>query len=181
MVIMRKKFEDDFMELQSEFISLCLEVAEQEVNEVYAYCSIEKKSTMFNAFFTIDGEIKTLNQLGINNNLIMQFLKMGTRDLEKIKEVCNNYNMPIPTEIKMYYDTNTRKYDAECRYDEVCSSNTGISAGEVFMDWISEIKEKRQSLFLENKKRKNSSGPKNMLKYIKGIVRKGKGDFDAEK
>lgn len=48
---MTRKYEDVFMELQSEFIALCLEVAEQDVDEIYAYCSIEKKSKMFNAFF----------------------------------------------------------------------------------------------------------------------------------
>lgn len=48
---MKKIYEDEFMELQADFISLCLEVAEQKVNKVYAYCSIEKKSKMFNAFF----------------------------------------------------------------------------------------------------------------------------------
>lgn len=139
---MPRKYEDVFMELQSEFIALCLEVAEQDVDEIYAYCSIEKKSKMFNAFFKINGEIKTLNKLGIGNNLITQFLKTGTNDLEKIREVCNSYNMPTPTEIKMYYDVNSKRYNAEYRYDEVCTSNTGMSAGEVFMNWVSEIKEK---------------------------------------
>lgn len=72
---------------------------------------------MFNAFFKINGEIKTLNKLGISNNLITQFLKTGTNDLEKIREVCNNYNMPTPTEIKMYYDVNSKRYNAEYRYE----------------------------------------------------------------
>ena len=43
-------FEDDFMDLQSSLISLCLEVAGQKVDKVYVYCSIEKKSKMFNVF-----------------------------------------------------------------------------------------------------------------------------------
>lgn len=137
---MGNKFEDEFMELQSDFVSLCLEVAEQKVNKVYIYCSIEKKSTMFNAFFEIDGKIKTLNQLEINNELIMQFLKLGTTDLEKVENVCINYNMPIPTEMKIYYNVETGKYDAQYKYEEVCSAKTGKNAGEVFSEWISEIK-----------------------------------------
>lgn len=137
---MGKKFEDEFMELQSDFVSLCLEVAEQKVNKIYIYCSIEKRSRMFNAFFEIDGKIKTLNQLGVNNVLIMQFLKLGTSDLEKVKNVCINYNMPIPTEMKIYYNVETGKYDAQYKYEEVCSEKTGKNAGEVFLEWISEIK-----------------------------------------
>lgn len=137
---MSKKFEDEFMDVQSELISLCLEVTERKIDELYVYCSIEQKSKMFNAFCSINGEIRTLNQLGINNALLMQFLKLGTSDLEKVKNVCINYNMQVPTEMKLYYNVKTGKYDAQYQYDEVCSAKTGKSAGEVFLEWISEIK-----------------------------------------
>ena len=138
---MSKQFEDEFMDLQSEFISLCLEVTKKRVDKIYAYVSIEEKSKMFNAFFEVNGEIKTLNQLGINNVLMMQFLKLGTGDLDKMKLVCNEYNMRVPTELKMYYDVNSGKYNADYKYEEVCSGKTGISAGEVFMNWINEKKQ----------------------------------------
>lgn len=137
---MGKVFEDEFMDLQSGLISLCLEVAEKKINKVYAYCSNEKKSKMFNAFFEVDGQIKTLNQLGVSNKLAFQFLKMGTEDLEKIDAICTKYDMPIPTEMKLYYDVELGKYDAKYKYEEVCSAKTGKSAGEVFSEWISEIR-----------------------------------------
>ena len=131
-------FEDDFMDLQSSLISLCLEVAGQKVDKVYVYCSIEKKSKMFNAFFVINNKLKMLNQLGINKALIMQFLKLGTNDLEKEKNICINYDMHIPTEMKMYYDEKTVKYYAQYKYEEISSEKTGKNAGEVFLDWVSE-------------------------------------------
>lgn len=137
---MNKVFEDEFMDLQSGLISLCIEVAQQKISKVYAYCSNEKKSKMFNAFFEVDGEIKTLNQLGIPSKLAFQFLKVGTEDLEKIEPLCIKYNMPIPTEMKLYYDVKSGKYDATYKYEEVCSAKTGKSAGEVFLEWVSEIK-----------------------------------------
>ena len=135
---MGKNFEDDFMDLQSSLISLCLEVAGQKVDKVYIYCSIEKKSKMFNTFFVINNKLKMLNQLGINKALIMQFLKLGANDLEKVKNICINYDMPIPTEMKMYYDAKIGKYDAQYKYEEICSEKTGKNAGEVFLDWVSE-------------------------------------------
>ena len=141
---MSDQFEDEFMDIQSELISLCLEVTEKQVQIIYAYASIEDKSKMFNVFFKINGEIKTLNQLGIEGNFIKQFLRLGTEDLENIKAVCKKYRKPIPTEIKMYYDVNSGKYNANYKYNEVCSLRTGISAGEVFMNWISEIKQKNE-------------------------------------
>ncbi len=137
---MNKVFEDEFMDLQSALISLCMEVTDKKISKVYAYCSNEKKSKMFNAFFEVNGEIKTLNQLGVPNNLAFQFLKLATEDLEKLDAICIKHNMPIPTEMKLYYDVASGKYDAKYRYEEVCTAKTGKSAGEVFLEWVSEIR-----------------------------------------
>lgn len=137
---MNKVFEDEFMDLQSALISLCMEVTEQKINKIYVYCSNEKKSKMFNAFFDVNGEIKTLNQLGVPNNLAFQFLKLGTEDLGKLDGICKKYNMQIPTEMKLYYDVSSGKYTAEYKYEEVCSSKTQKNSGEVFLEWLNEIK-----------------------------------------
>ncbi|MBD5492647.1 MAG: hypothetical protein HDR16_11205 [Lachnospiraceae bacterium] len=137
---MNKVFEDEFMDLQSGLISLCIEVVRQKISKVYAYCSNEKKSKMFNAFFDVNGEIKTLDQLGVPDELAFQFLKIGTEDLEKVDDICTKHNMPIPTEMKLYYEVESGKFDAEYKYEEVCSAKTGKNAGEVFIEWVSEIR-----------------------------------------
>lgn len=139
---MSKVFEDEFMEIQSGLISLCMEVLEgKKVSKVYAYCSNEKKSKMFNAFFEADGEIKTLGKMGVPSGLVFKFLEIGTEDLEKLDSVCAKYSMPIPTEMKMYYDVETGKYNAKYKYETVCSAvETGKIAEDVFMEWVEEIK-----------------------------------------
>ncbi len=40
---MSKKFEDEFVDLQSELISLSLEVTDKKVDKIYAYASCHKK------------------------------------------------------------------------------------------------------------------------------------------
>lgn len=72
--------------------------------------------------------------------MVMQFLKLGTNDLIAIKKLCEEHNMKVPTELKMYYDVKLEKLKADYQYDEICSAKTGISAGEVFMNWINEVK-----------------------------------------
>lgn len=42
--------------------------------------------------------------------------------------------------MKLYYDVESGKYDAEYQYEEVCSAKTAKNAGEVFIEWSSEIK-----------------------------------------
>lgn len=137
---MNKVFEDEFMDLQSGLISLCIEAVRQKISKVYAYCSNEKKSKMFNAFFDVNGEIKTLDQLGVPDELAFHFLKIGTEDIEKVDDICTKQNMPIPTEMKLYYEVESGKFDAEYKYEEVCSAKTGKNAGEVFIEWVSEIR-----------------------------------------
>lgn len=137
---MSKVFEDEFMDLQTGLISLCLEITRGKVDKVFAYCSNEKKSKMFNAFFEVDGAIKTLNLLGVSNDLTDQFLDIGISDLLKLDSIGEKYNRRVPTELKLYYDVRTRKFRSEYKYEEVCSARTGKAAGQVFFDWISEMK-----------------------------------------
>lgn len=47
--------------------------------------------------------------------------------------------MPIPRELKMIYDVSTGMFGAHYKYEETCSAKTGISAGEIFTNWINEI------------------------------------------
>lgn len=137
---MNKVFEDAIMDVQAGLISLCLEViGDRDIDKVYAYCSIEKKSLMFNACFEVNGEIKMLHQLGIDKRLAMQFLRIGTGDLNKIKDVCKTFEMPTPTEIKMSYEKKTGKFGVKYRYDEICYTTTNIGAQEVFINWVHEL------------------------------------------
>ena len=139
---MSKVFEDEFMEFQSDLISLCMELVEDHADKVYVYCSIEEKSQSFNAFFEVDGEIKRLSQLGLNDALIFEFLNLGTCDLSKLRKICEKYNRQRPTEMKMVYDVKTGKFKAKYRYDEICSYKTDIDPSEVINQWYDELTQK---------------------------------------
>jgi len=141
---MAKVFEDEFMELQSDLISLCLEVTGESVDVIYAYASIEEKSQSFNVFFQKEKSILTLNKLNIDQDLMMQLLETGTDDLDKVRALCERYGKPRPTEMKMVYHTKTGEYNADFKYKPVCNIRKEISSRTVFMDWITEIKAKMQ-------------------------------------
>lgn len=140
---MEKGFKDEFMDLQSRMISLCLELVDNQADKVFVYCSVEKHSTAFNAFFEVCGDYKTINQLGVSEDTMWQFLDLGLEDLERLIEICNKHNRKIPTELKMIYDVNNGSYDAEYQYDAVRTTQSGISADEVFIDWFNEVSDKR--------------------------------------
>lgn len=138
---MEKVFENELMDVHSKCISLCLE-AVPNAEKVYVYCSIEKASSMFNAFFELNGEVKTVGELGVDRNVTMQLLIAGTRDLERYEELGERYGQPVPTEIRMVYDVRAKKLDTQYRYDEVCPPDSDICAEEVFMNWYNEIQAK---------------------------------------
>lgn len=52
---MNKVFEDALMDVQAGLISLCLEViGDRDIDKVYAYCSIEKKTGKFGVKYRYD-------------------------------------------------------------------------------------------------------------------------------
>jgi len=137
---MSKVFEDAFSDVQSGLISLCLEAVDENAEKVYAYCSIEEKSRTFNAFFCVNGEIKTLDEITDNVALIRQFLEFGTGDLLEIKRVCKEHDRPVPTEIKMVYDVQSGHFEANYQYVPVCDGDMDKSSYDVFMEWFNEVK-----------------------------------------
>ena len=136
---MGRVFEDEFMEAQSRIISLCVEFAGNKADKVYAYGSIEESSISFNAFFNIDGRIKTTNNIATNPDTIWDFLDLGEADLEKIRQICIHYEKPIPTELKMIYDCTNGKIDTKYKYESIASAKTGIDSSEIFMKWLEEV------------------------------------------
>ena len=137
----KKVFEDEFMEVQSGLISLCMELVGDIADKIYAWCSVESNSQSFNLFINVEGQIKTLGQLNLNKQLQMKCISMGTMDLNKIRNVCSKYDMPVPNETRMSYDVKTGKFDAKYRYEELCSGNTDKTSREVFMEWVEEMKQ----------------------------------------
>ena len=106
---MARVYEDEFMEVQSQIVSLCVEFAGNRADKVYAYGSIEESSISFNAFFNIDGQIKTTNNISADPDAIWDFLDLGESDLEKIRQICIHYGKPVPTELKIIYDCKSGK------------------------------------------------------------------------
>ena len=68
---------------------------------------------------------------------VMDFLKLGTQDLDVLRDVCVRYGKPVPRQIKMVYDAKTHGFDSKISYDSLQKENK--SAGQAFMDWRSEI------------------------------------------
>ena len=80
---MKEGFEDAFTDLQSEYISLCLEVCGPAADEIDALIYQDERTRSFNAFFVENGEVKTAEDYA-DPDLVHQFLKLGTADIVRL-------------------------------------------------------------------------------------------------
>ena len=82
-------FEDKLSEIQTDMISLALELTEEKIDTAYIYGSYENNSLSFNSFFAQDNKVYTINkldQLGIENltrDRMFQYLDIGMTDFER--------------------------------------------------------------------------------------------------
>ena len=144
-------FEDEFSAKQTDMIQLALEYAdrvEQKVDAVYIYCSFETMYS-FDVFYKDDkNNIVMLHELSKKgkskpeiDNLIFSVLKLGNKDLQDIHKICQKYNRPMPSQIKLIYDNKQNKVKGKYSYDLFYSNSDTLTSGNIFEQWYKEIKE----------------------------------------
>ena len=143
-------FEDEFSAKQTDMIQLALEYAEsvgQKVDTVYIYCSFETMYS-FDVFYKDDkNNIVMLYELSNKDmskseidNLIFSVLKLGNKDLQDIHKICQKYNCPMPTQIKLIYDNVQNKVKGKYSYDLFYSNSDKLTADDIFEQWYNEVK-----------------------------------------
>lgn len=138
---MKPGYEEAFSNLQSDYISLCLEYAEGKVEEVFAYLYRTETMRMFNVFFRSNGKILAASQLVTSCN-DEELMETGRNDISKLEEICSEYEAAVPNEIRMHYDVKNGKYDAEVSYEDY-SIKDNVTPFQVFMKWLKEEKGKQ--------------------------------------
>lgn len=144
-------FEDEFSVKQTDIIQLALGYAErvgQKVDTVYIYCSFETMYS-FDVFYKDDkNNIVMLHELSKKgksepeiDNLIFSVLKLGNKDLQDIHKICQKYNRPMPSQIKLIYDNVQNKVKGKYSYDLFYSNSDTLTADDIFDQWYNEIKE----------------------------------------
>ncbi len=140
---MKPGYEDAFSDLQSDYISLCMEYAEGNAEEVFAYLYRTDTMRMFNAFFRFGGKILAASQMQTSCN-DDEFMQLGRDDISRLEEICREYEVALPNEIRMHYDVKTGKYDAEISYEDYSIRNK-VTPMQVFMKWLKQEKENQSA------------------------------------
>ena len=140
-------FEDKLSEIQTDMISLALELAEDKIDTAYIYGSYENNSLSFNSFFAQDHKVYTINkldQLGIENltkDRMFQYLEIGISDLERFITLFQEDKKQAPTQLKLVYDNVNKKANAKYSYEIFYSNSDSLTPEDIFMEWYNEVKE----------------------------------------
>lgn len=140
---MSKVFEDEFMDVLSGLVSLCLEaleVSNKHADKLFMH-GVTGVICSFDAFYEYNRQIVPGYQM-FSPKVDIQVAKLGTNDLLKLEKVCNQHNRPVPTEIKMVYYVDSGKLDTRFRYDDVCPVDSDLLPGDLFDAWVEEEKKK---------------------------------------
>lgn len=142
-----KNFEDKLSEIQTDMISLALELAEDKIDTAYIYGSYENNSLSFNSFFVQDNKVYPINkldQLGIENlttDRMFQYLDIGITDFKRFITLFQENKKQAPTQLKLVYDNVNKKAKAQYSYDSFYSNSDTLTSYDIFMEWYKEIKE----------------------------------------
>ena len=130
---MKQGFEDRFMDIQSDYISLCLEYAGSGIDKVFACIYQDEALRMFDAFFEKDHQLIFAGRLQTDVDP-EEFFRVGIGDIERLLGTCAEYGHPCPHEMKMVYDVRTRKYDAHFSYEKTPDNDPRAR----FLSWLQE-------------------------------------------
>lgn len=149
---MSKVFEDYFSELQADMVSICLEYVDDRADNIYIYCSCEDTAYATGYFYKINGKMKRKHKVNeelpdcdVSYDVQEQVLDILTEDLLKIHEVCEKYEHPMPTEMKLVYDVKRNSLTADYRYDYVYSNDPEKVASDIELEWFEEIKAQEEN------------------------------------
>jgi hypothetical protein len=148
---MSKVFEDYFSELQADMVSICLENVENRADIIYIYCSYESNIITSSYFYSINGNIVARSKLNdavsaseIQYDISVERQKKVTKiiieNIKKIKKICDEYNQPMPSEMKLIYDVKNNSIKAKYKYENVYSENLTKTAYDIAEEWFEEVK-----------------------------------------
>lgn len=147
---MAKVFEDVFMEIQADMISLGLDYVESQAEKVFIYVSYEVSALTFNVFYQIKGKIVTIskvnevleNKKNFNKKEVFSILDAGIQELDRLIDTCEAYGRPIPTEIRLTYDVRANSLKSDYQYEPGYINTKDLDSSDIFMEWVEAEKNK---------------------------------------
>ena len=143
------QFEDKFMEVQASMISLALEYVQNQAEKVYIYCISEEALLSFDVFYKINGIVTKMHavneiinkKVDTSKNMMVAVQRFGLEDIQKMLDVCQEYNREHPTEMWLIYDVQKNSLDSRYSYEGRYDKDEELIPRLEFEKWFEEVKE----------------------------------------
>ncbi|KQY87313.1 hypothetical protein ASD24_05480 [Paenibacillus sp. Root52] len=148
-----KEFEERFSEFQADMIDICMEYVEDRTDKVYIYASCEEGMISSSFFYMINNKYVECHKVNdaledadksydVTTERQFMVLRIINENIENIEKLCNEYEVEMPTEMKLIYDATNGKFQAEYKYDLVHTNDELKTADDFADEWFEEIKSK---------------------------------------
>ena len=147
-IFKKKMFEDEFSELQADMVDICNEYSCNAADKIFIYVAYEDLLFAMH-FHIINNKILMPGKLNdseldinfdVSKDCQKQVLDVLDEDVKKIKTVCDKYNRPMPTEMRLTYEPKTKKFNAEYKYENQTSDDVSVFGN--YDAWFEEEKAK---------------------------------------
>jgi vacuolar-type H+-ATPase subunit F/Vma7 len=149
---MTKVFEDYFSELQADMVSICLEYVNNKADKIFIYASNEFGQFTSDVFYKINNCVVEKHRLNsavqnedsqhiynVSKERQVAVLNICNDNLRKIKDLCQENNREMPTEMKLIYDVPQNNLKAQYSYEIKYTNDPVKTAGHIFDEWFVEM------------------------------------------
>ena len=145
------QFEDKFMEVQVSMISLAMEYVQNQAEKVYIYCISEEALLSFDVFYKINGIVTKMHavneiinkKVDTSKNMMVAVQRFGLEDIQRLLDVCQEYNREHPTEMWLIYDAKKNSLDSRYSYEGRYDKDEELLPRLEFEKWFEEVKVKQ--------------------------------------
>lgn len=118
-------FEDEFSELQADMVDICNEYACGVAEKIFIIASYEGAAST-DYFYVINDAIFERHKINtsearanfdVSTACQKQVLDILNEDVKKMKSVCDKYDQPMFTEMRLTCEPKTKKFSAEYKYE----------------------------------------------------------------
>ena len=97
-------------------------------------------------FYKINGKLKKRHKVNeelpncdVSGDVQIAVMNILIDNLKKIEEVCKEFNMSVPTEIKLVYDIKNNSLKTQYQYEKIYSDHPTKTARDIEIEWFNEL------------------------------------------
>ena len=133
-------FEPEFMDIQSEIISLCVEYSHELASHIFVYCYMYGENYFFNAIFRIGKATWNVEELEYPEEVAAEFRSLIQNETSKLPLLFEQYKRETPIQYKIHFQAKGNKIDLDLKYKK--EMNLSMNPQEIFDKWRQSVKRK---------------------------------------